>query len=55
MTTGHKVSLGKSVKIKDGRIVRKTTIFTLKKKRADDREAAGWQKKRPPAQSTEGR
>lgn len=52
--TGHKISLGKRVTIKDGKIVRKTTIFTLKQKRADDREANGWQKKRPPAK-TEGR
>ena len=54
MTTGHKVKLGRSVGIKDGKIVRKTTIFTLKQKREDDRKAAAWQKKRPPVE-TEGR
>lgn len=50
MTTGHRIKLDKRVSIKDGKIVKKTTIFTLKRKLADDREEKAWTaKKKPPA------
>jgi hypothetical protein len=40
MTTGHKVSLGKRVTIKDGRIVRKITFRTGISRRVQEAKAA---------------
>ena len=41
--TGHKLTLKKrEVDVKDGKIVRKTTMWAGKKKREADREAKAW-------------
>lgn len=44
----------KNVKIVDGKLVRKLSYVSKRRKIAIAREAAAWAKKKPPATRTEG-